>query len=424
MFHRELPSDEWTLTGDGTSDGELLVVHANSPLRAKEWTFNKVIAPLSFPRFRDTVWAKRPLHVVRSEPNYYRELVTLNDVERCLSLPDVFLRQSISTPRRGSGVPDLPPRSMAELYHRLSIGLSVRIRHLENFLDPEAPLLALYRSMEMTLQHPKASLSCYISPGTSDGLGPHSDESEIFTLQVSGAKRWRIFGKASLANPHIFHPDEVGEPECEIVLHPGDLLYVPRGRIHWVDSVSESSFSVAMVFTPFTWRTLFSAVAELAANDARFDEALPVGALLDGIDREFMNGTFKEFTKVAQDCLSMMTAHDLADYLGKRLVAQSTLPPAAQLEKVIDIKSVTGETVVTRRTGLMCYLTAAGGTCILTLPGGSQISEDIRAIETLADLIVRNESTPVDQMYGALTLAEKIDLARKLIVAGMLIVVS
>lgn len=55
---------------------------------------------------------------------------------------------------------------------------------------------------------------------------------------MEGSKRWQLFapvtpeGQLARYPSDDFELEELGEPAFEVVLHPGDLLYMPRGTIH------------------------------------------------------------------------------------------------------------------------------------------------------------------------------------------------
>ncbi|MDT7928074.1 JmjC domain-containing protein [Tepidimonas sp.] len=71
------------------------------------------------------------------------------------------------------------------------------------------------------------------------GVGPHYDSYDVFLLQASGRRRWRIGHQRDLR----LRPDlpckilQHFEPEQEWVLEPGDMLYLPPRWAH--DGVAE-----------------------------------------------------------------------------------------------------------------------------------------------------------------------------------------
>ena len=69
------------------------------------------------------------------------------------------------------------------------------------------------------------------------GVGPHFDYYDVFLVQASGRRRWRIGQPCDAASPlrqdtslRILKRFETVE---EHVLEPGDLLYLPPGLAHW-----------------------------------------------------------------------------------------------------------------------------------------------------------------------------------------------
>ncbi|MGB0496279.1 MAG: cupin domain-containing protein [Kangiellaceae bacterium] len=76
------------------------------------------------------------------------------------------------------------------------------------------------------------------------GVGPHVDNYDVFLVQAEGSRRWRV-GKmgdipkkveteCNLPQVSLF------EPVIDIVMHPGDILYIPPNTAHWGVSIGES----------------------------------------------------------------------------------------------------------------------------------------------------------------------------------------
>ena len=72
----------------------------------------------------------------------------------------------------------------------------------------------------------------FATPG--GGVGPHFDSYDVFLLQASGRRRWKIGKQKDLT----LQPDvalkilQNFEPEEEFVLEPGDMLYLPPRYAH------------------------------------------------------------------------------------------------------------------------------------------------------------------------------------------------
>ncbi len=96
----------------------------------------------------------------------------------------------------------------------------------------------------------------------------HFDDHDLIVVQMRGSKRWYLPNKPSeLNNTWMSIPGDVptlGAHET-IDVRPGDLVYLPRGTLHSVDSDNES-LHVSIGFTPLTVRE-----AVLAALDQLSD---------------------------------------------------------------------------------------------------------------------------------------------------------
>ncbi len=80
-------------------------------------------------------------------------------------------------------------------------------------------------------------INAYLSPkGSESGLGSHYDCWDIFVLQIAGRKRWTLYngGESYPVRKCSFETadGQQGEISDEIVLEPGGLLYLPRGKWH------------------------------------------------------------------------------------------------------------------------------------------------------------------------------------------------
>ncbi|MDJ0381717.1 cupin domain-containing protein [Streptomyces sp. G-G2] len=77
----------------------------------------------------------------------------------------------------------------------------------------------------------------YASWTDREGFGLHWDDHDVVVVQVHGSKRWRLYG--STREAPTFRDVEApetpeGDPVADIVLAPGDVLYLPRGWWHAV----------------------------------------------------------------------------------------------------------------------------------------------------------------------------------------------
>lgn len=69
------------------------------------------------------------------------------------------------------------------------------------------------------------------------GVGPHFDYYDVFLLQASGKRHWRLGQNCSSDSPLRADTDckilKMFETSAEWLVEPGDLLYIPPGLAHW-----------------------------------------------------------------------------------------------------------------------------------------------------------------------------------------------
>ena len=129
-------------------------------------------------------------------------------------------------------------------------------------------------SLHALLAGMEAQLGClvganiYITPAGAQGLAPHHDDIEAFVLQLEGAKDWCVYKpvEPEKALPASYS-DDIGAHRLEgrtplrLSLAPADVLYFPRGWIHYAkapcsSSSSSSSSAAAASYTHSTHVTI------------------------------------------------------------------------------------------------------------------------------------------------------------------------
>jgi len=132
----------------------------------------------------------------------------------------------------------------------------------------------------------------YITAPNTQGLAPHFDDVEIFVLQISGRKRWFVHepGEPFQENALEYSEDldQLGEKIMEVVLRPGDLLYLPRGTTHFAKSEGdEHSVHVTLSTHQHSsyfdlLETSFPQMLRAATSERKeFRSGLPVGYLFE-----------------------------------------------------------------------------------------------------------------------------------------------
>lgn len=116
------------------------------------------------------------------------------------------------------------------LFSALADGHTLALRYVDEIHPPLARLASAFECM----LHSEFEFNLYASWTATEGFGAHWDDHDVFVHQLSGRKRWRIYGR----NEYSLRPREsaMGNEPAEIldefVLSAGDVLYLPRGFWH------------------------------------------------------------------------------------------------------------------------------------------------------------------------------------------------
>ena len=387
------------------------------------WSLASLLAPVSLECFGDVYWGRELLHITREVSGFYDGLIALTDLERYFSLGELFQRHSVQAVSQRWGRDEGSPTSLGDINERLHYGDSLRLRRMECLLDPSAPIVALAREIELTLQHPLNSLSCYITPVGASGLGPHHDETEIFTLQIEGTKRWQLFHRVQATEPAMYDRTELGEPSLELELCPGDLLYLPSGWVHDVSS-DEASFSITMVFDPFRWTAVLDALGERLRSISPMLETMPMGVALGDNAQAGFHRQLKSCLKIIRDDLDNFEGTMLVDMLASRLLSRMNMPPTHAVSDMLRLDQMTPVTLVQRRRDVACHLARRTDTIALMLPGGQVIDAPSSAEPAFRAIIESDKPFRVTDVHASLDEAASMSLVRVLIGAGLLEVVN
>jgi ribosomal protein L16 Arg81 hydroxylase len=376
-----------------------------------------LLAPLTPEVFARDYWGQAPLHLARGAALAPDSVINLADVERHFASIDFWSRGLLTTPGLGLGPPEPPPASMSELHRRVAAGSMLRVRRLESVLDPGSAAVRLARDMERSLGHRLESLSCYVSPPMATGLGPHHDDSEIITLQISGEKRWRLYHQVLATEPALHRPETLGAPSQDILLRAGDLLYTPAGLVHEVTGV-EASFSLTFVFEPLRWTSLVDLAQDRARRDPTFCAPLP-GHWPASLDRTVFATRFVEMRQALCDLIMNLTPQDVDDFRTSRLLATSP-SPAGQLETMMRSDTLEEGSWVRRRLQVDWKLTPQGDHVRLLASGGYTLLAHRSAERALRAVLDNGAPVAAGALHESLSPSASIALAWELILGGVL----
>jgi hypothetical protein len=176
--------------------------------------------------------------------------------------------------RRGAQLQDLDPVVLTE---RLREGATLIVDAV-NELSP--PLAALCSGLATEFAA-SCQANLYACWGKTQGFDVHWDDHEVFVLQLEGRKAWSLYGATETAPTRRGGAVPAERPTRareELVLEPGDVLYLPRGYWHAAVGLGEPSLHLTIGLTRKTGADLLHWLADEAMASALVRADLPFEA--------------------------------------------------------------------------------------------------------------------------------------------------
>jgi bifunctional lysine-specific demethylase and histidyl-hydroxylase NO66 len=280
------------------------------------------------------------------------------------------------------------------------------------------PIATLAQSIDVELNF-AAQVNAYFTPPESQGFVAHFDDHDALIVQLEGSKIWHLYEGIDVP-PHemaghpSFTPADLPTP-VDVLLETGDVLYVPRGRVHAAESTSELSAHMTIGLHAPTLVLLATRMLNaLSASDDGVHTQLPPRFLSEAQARGDLGGLVRRLT----DALAQPDAiAGGLDSLEADLVRRGQCQPlGAAISSAVDIGDATR---VMKRQPLYARVTetADGATLHFAQSVVNAPSDHREALRYLA------KSTAPFRISDIPGLAEplRVELARTLILQGFLL---
>ncbi|KQO10024.1 cupin [Agreia sp. Leaf244] len=386
--------------------------------------------------FAADYWGRRPLlSRADSLENEFSDLFSTEAVDELVSehgLRTPFMRMAVEgqvlakdrfTASGGFGAEISDQVSSDKVLAEFAGGATIVLQGLHRTWPP---IIDFTTRLVADLGHP-VQVNAYITPASSRGFDPHYDVHDVFVLQISGEKRWRIHSPVHpdpLADqPWSQHSQAVAAeaknaPVIDEVFRPGDALYLPRGWIHSAEALGDTSVHLTIGMSAFTRADLVAQVIAKTRADESLRSSLPLGLDLGDPDAlaEVLAETLADLVAAIQS--DPVTPAAAAASLARRLTNITRPEPVRPLATVAGLARLDTASVVRWRLGLAGSVMPRGdsvslvaGTRTLTLPATT-----LSALEHL----LLGESTSVGSLPG-LDDEDSIVVCRRLVREGILV---
>jgi ribosomal protein L16 Arg81 hydroxylase len=130
----------------------------------------------------------------------------------------------------------------------------------------------------------KAQANLYCSWKERQAFGTHFDTHDVYAMHIAGEKLWRIYETRAdnpIAHPQFksygqeWHDANKGEVAQEILMRPGDLLYIPRGLYHDAIATSDGTIHIAFGVTHVIGMDAMDMFTSMTVDDPLFRCNMP-----------------------------------------------------------------------------------------------------------------------------------------------------
>ena len=240
--------------------------------------------------FFENIYEQQSLLISRNDSNFFSEWLHSKELRALLDSNKITSDDATVTRWNGTNRENKPFwKDSWETDFRN--GWSIRL------LRPQTELANLWRLCSLLEAYwgQSGGANIYWTPKSTQGFAPHYDDVDVFIMQIEGKKRWFVYEPADDASfPALplessldFLKSDLARLNQvhDVVLDPGDMLYLPRGFIHYAESLPDDDslhITISMGSNKMTWSNLLEkamlraiSIAKLSSTEMR--ASLPRG---------------------------------------------------------------------------------------------------------------------------------------------------
>ena len=289
------------------------------------------------------------------------------------------------------------------------------------------PVVDFATDLAAELGHP-VQVNAYITPPENRGFAAHYDVHDVFVLQIAGHKRWYVH-EPVVRNPLPDQPWQqhraavasraAEQPLIDVVLEPGDSLYLPRGYLHSADALGQISIHLTVGVHPVTRHRLVRQLIARAQDDPALRTSLPMGVDLGDsqVLAPELSATVSALAAHLASAAGSAAVEAVAAAVADEVTMQTRPAPLGPLAQLQAVETLGPETVLQLRRGLRCRIARRGGELQLRLLDRT-IELAISAENAVKAVLTGELLTPAT--LPGLDADEQLALARRLLREGVL----
>lgn len=387
------------------------------------YKFDDLLSPYTAEEFFQCYYEKQYLYIPRNHQAYYEAILNADDIDLFFqnkNIPYSHLRvvkkgDELEAGRwcnRNSNIVNND-----QLLNLFGQGNTLIINGADRSI---IKLINYCRDLESELQI-RLQFNIYITSFNSQGFAPHYDDHDVFILQTTGTKVWRLYHTPlelpSSKSPHhdLKGKYELGDPTFEAELQPGDLLYIPRGLIHDASTTDNSSVHITLGLHPNYWFDLLRELADLAEEEhVQFRQAVPNALMGEARRQQFK----QDFLKQTQALMERLDIDKLLERRKDLYAANKPSEDRNRFKDSISLNKLNLDSVLSKRENILFKLDHEDDNIFVKFYGKKL--EFPRFTEPSLQTVLSQTTFSVKDIGGLITDEGKIDLASKFIQEGFL----
>ena len=160
-----------------------------------------------------------------------------SDIEYCINRPEIFelelidkFGRKLQIPKYNKAWTHFPIYEKSFIANHVNLGYSLVILNYASYSHETYDLVNTFENNFDV----NAAIHVYCGLENSNSFNIHTDYPSNFILQVEGRTLWKIFENkhSSLLSPRFDIEDKNLKIDIEVILEPGDVLYIPSNTYH------------------------------------------------------------------------------------------------------------------------------------------------------------------------------------------------
>ncbi len=258
-------------------------------------TFRQFLAPMTAKTYFTEYFGRQYIHM-EGAAERFRDTFTWQDLNNLLRMTTIWSSKSLELAANGrpfkaeeycyEGVSRDNEKVMRPDFDRVKQHLRDGASLTLNFAGRLTPgLRSLSQTFESVFCAP-VNITIFCSWDKVQAYPAHFDTTNVFVFQIDGEKTWHIHegrrlnaaqapGQTTGDFSHEYHEQAKGKLLKELVMKPGDILYLPHGQYHDAIASTTASLHISLAVRNYTGYDFVNLLASHLPKDPLFREHLP-----------------------------------------------------------------------------------------------------------------------------------------------------